>query len=247
MGDDAVTDSIIMRNITVLKEDRITKLPDNALYFERGYQKLKEIDLPECTSIGVMALYWCGGLTRVNFPKVTSMGTGAMHWCTALKAVDMPSLKSVGNDAFRETGLLQVSLPQLTAAGSMMLRGTAISTITLPSATSLGSCSLYVCPYLEYADFPKVTYIDDYALSGCTKLKTLILRSNSVTTLKTSNSISNTPIASGTGYVYVPRALVDSYKAATYWSAYPNQFRALEDYTVDGSVTGALDESKILA
>lgn len=50
---------------------------------------------------------------------------------------------------------------------------------------------------------------------------------------------------SGTGYIYVPRALVDTYKAATNWSTIADQFRALEDYTVDGTITGELDESKI--
>ena len=64
-------------------------------------------------------------------------------------------------------------------------------------------------------------------------------------TLSNTNAFSSTPIASGTGYIYVPRALVDSYKAASKWSTYANQFRALEDYTVDGTTTGALDETKI--
>ena len=40
-------------------------------------------------------------------------------------------------------------------------------------------------------------------------------------------------------------ALVDSYKAATNWSTYADQIRALEDYTVDGTTTGALDETKV--
>lgn len=58
-------------------------------------------------------------------------------------------------------------------------------------------------------------------------------------------AFNNTPIALGTGYIYVPRAFIDSYKAAENWSTYASQFRALEDYTVDGTVTGELDESKI--
>lgn len=58
-------------------------------------------------------------------------------------------------------------------------------------------------------------------------------------------NFAKTPIGSGTGYIYVPRTLVDSYKAATNWSTYADQFRALEDYTVDGTVTGDLDETKI--
>jgi hypothetical protein len=39
--------------------------------------------------------------------------------------------------------------------------------------------------------------------------------------------------------------LVDEYKAATNWSTYAGRIRALEDYTVDGTITGELDESKI--
>ena len=46
-------------------------------------------------------------------------------------------------------------------------------------------------------------------------------------------------------YIYVPAALVDSYKVATNWSTYEAKFRALEDYTVDGTTTGDLDETKI--
>ena len=46
-------------------------------------------------------------------------------------------------------------------------------------------------------------------------------------------------------YIYVPRDMVDTLKSATNWSAYASQIRALEDYTVDGTTTGDLDESKI--
>ena len=60
-----------------------------------------------------------------------------------------------------------------------------------------------------------------------------------------SNAFLGTKIASGTGYIYVPASLSASYKTAGNWTAFSNQFRALEDYTVDGTVTGDLDESKI--
>lgn len=47
------------------------------------------------------------------------------------------------------------------------------------------------------------------------------------------------------GYIYVPSAMVDTLKATDVWSTYATQIRALEDYTVDGTTTGELDESKI--
>jgi hypothetical protein len=53
------------------------------------------------------------------------------------------------------------------------------------------------------------------------------------------------------GYFYVPRALLSDddakkdYRRATNWSNFATQFRALEDYTVDGTTTGELDPNKI--
>lgn len=79
----------------------------------------------------------------------------------------------------------------------------------------------------------------------CTNLKVLILRSASVVTLANTNALIATAISGKKGYIYVPRDLVDEYKAASNWVTYASQFRALEDYTVDGTTTGALDESKI--
>ena len=49
-------------------------------------------------------------------------------------------------------------------------------------------------------------------------------------TLGNTNAFSNTPIKSGNGYIYVPAALVDSYKADSKWSTYANQIRAIEEY-----------------
>ena len=40
----------------------------------------------------------------------------------------------------------------------------------------------------------------------------------------------STPLAKGTGYIYVPRALLNDYKTAENWSTYAAQIRAIEDY-----------------
>ena len=70
------------------------------------------------------------------------------------------------------------------------------------------------------------------AFSGCTKLTTLIIRraGTSVTNLANVNAFENTPIANGTGFVYVPASLIDTFKSATNWVAYASQIRAIEDY-----------------
>jgi hypothetical protein len=81
---------------------------------------------------------------------------------------------------------------------------------------------------LTLLDLPSVTQIGSNAFGNCSALSTLILRSGSVCTLE--GTINDTPIANGNGYIYVPSALVDSYKSASNWSTYTNQFRAIEDY-----------------
>ena len=51
-----------------------------------------------------------------------------------------------------------------------------------------------------------------------------------MSTLSASNAFGNSAIAKGTGYIYVPYALLEQYKVATNWATYANQFRAIEDY-----------------
>lgn len=42
--------------------------------------------------------------------------------------------------------------------------------------------------------------------------------------------LNNTPIVKGTGYVYVPDASVDAYKADSKWSAIENQIKPISEY-----------------
>ena len=74
-------------------------------------------------------------------------------------------------------------------------------------------------------------------------LKALILPGGTLVSLANANAISG--INSVNGYIYVPKSLIDDYKVATNWATFADRFRALEDYTVDGTTTGELDESKI--
>ena len=98
-------------------------------------------------------------------------------------------------------------------------------------ATRVGKCAFRRCLLLAVVDMPNITYIDENAFNECSALKTLILRrTDSIVTLANANALANTPIAEGTGYIYVPSALVDAYKTDTAWSVYASQIRAIEDY-----------------
>lgn len=107
--------------------------------------------------------------------------------------------------------------------------------VTYPSLSiTYDSVSKYLSTQLVERTITKVdttvTTVANYTFYSCTTLDTLILRSTSIATLAGVSAFTNTPIKSGTGYIYVPAALVDGYKAATNWSTYAAQFRAIEDY-----------------
>ena len=94
---------------------------------------------------------------------------------------------------------------------------------------TLGNRAIYQCLALTSVDLPNLTSIGDSCFSYCSALTTVIIRTGSVCTLAT-DCFESTPIASGTGYIYVPAALAETYKTTTNWVTYADQIRAIEDY-----------------
>lgn len=141
---------------------------------------------------------------------VTSLRARACQGATALVSANLPSVTNLGNYAFYQTGLVTVKLPKLTTVSTQVF---------------------YSCTDLKHADCGMLGNIPAQTFTSCSALTELILRkSNSICTLSNVNAINSTPIGTGTGYVYVPSALIEEYKAATNWSTFVNQFRAIEDY-----------------
>lgn len=204
-------------------------------------------NFPYTQTIGESAFNGCTELTSANFPVATSVGTRAFKSCTGLTSVDLPKARSVGFGAFEGcTSLTSVNLPVATSFDSSTFYCCdALTSVNLPVATSIGNFAFERCTSLTSVDLPAVTSIGALVFDGCTSLEALILRNATGVVQCSDMPLSDTGIENGTGYVYVPKALVEQYKVANNWSDYASQFRALEDYTVDGTITGELDESKI--
>lgn len=142
---------------------------------------------------------------------------------------------------FRYTGHVSVTLvdrsisgayENLSAAsvGDHAFHGcTDLTSVYFYAATSVGGAAFSGCSSLTKADFVSATSLG-VAVFMNTALDTLILRSNTMCTSANVNILGGTPIASGTGYIYVPSALVATYQADSVWSTYSAQFRAIEDY-----------------
>lgn len=178
------------------------------------------------TSIRDYAFYSYYSLTSADLPAATSIGESAFYDCTRLTSANLSAATSIGNNAFQDCfSLISANLSAATSIGEAAFYNSGLTSADLSAATSIG-----------YSAF-----------GSCSKLTSLILRASTQVCTLSTNAFNRTPIASGTGYIYVPAALVDSYKTATNWTTYANQFRALESYTVDGTTTGELDPTKVNA
>ena len=107
---------------------------------------------------------------------------------------------------------------------------TKLTSVVLPAVQVTNANAMLGCSALTQADFSNLQHIQHSTFYGDKKFATLIIRTQAVAKLDATSAFKDTLIASGKGYVYVPSALVDSYKSATNWSTYANQIRAIEDY-----------------
>ena len=99
----------------------------------------------------------------------------------------------------------------------------ALTSVSFPVATSIGNSAFYSCSALTRVSFPVATSIGNSAFSSCSALTTMYIgtESDTVCTLSNTNAI-----PSSVTDIYVPEALVESYKTATNWSNFADKIKA---------------------
>lgn len=237
-------DALVSGTLTSYTNDRLTSIVSHAFCYNAI---LTEVNFPAATSIGTYAFYQCKALTKANIPKVTSIASSAFYGASALTEANFPLVTSLAGTVFYDCiALTKVNFPVATSASSSGFYNCKVLTkVNFPAAASIEDRAFGSCEALTEANFPVATSINGtMAFFNCKVLAALILRSATLCTLKNKAAFDGSSIKNGTGYIYVPAALVDTYKSATNWSNFAAQFRALEDYTVDGTTTGELDPTK---
>ena len=233
-------------NLTTINLPKCTSIGTEAI---ANCSNLTTVNLPICTSIGYRAIANCPNLTTVNLPKCTSIGDSAFSSCTSLTTISFPECTSI--NAFQSCpNLTTVDLPKCTSisgfkgctslttvnflecttiGNSAFSSCTSLTTVNLPECTSIGDYAFSNCTNLTTIDLPKCTSIERYAFNSCTSLTTIILSNNQVATLKNISAFNNSATENGSGYIYVPDNLVDSYKSDTNWSNYANRIKPLSE------------------
>ena len=200
-----------------------------------AYNQSEKISLPNATTGGRYSFYYCTKMKEINLPLTTKLYQNQFRNCTLLETVNIPAVVDMETNVFLDTPALKaLYIPNCTNS-CFSLNGAAIG------ATNL-----------EILDLAKndngFSAISRYIVGNNSKLTHLAIRSTTMVTLgnPVATAMATCPITQGNGWVYVPRNLISSYQAATNWSTLgTSQWRALEDYTVDGTITGDLDPSKI--
>lgn len=127
--------------------------------------------------------------------------------------------------------LQQISIPNITKIKVYSFgECTALEEVVLPSVTQMIGNGFRGCSNLHKAELDKSLISFGSFAFRSTALDTLILKSETVCPLNSTNVFQDCPIEDGTGYIYVPQALIEQYKVATNWVTFANQFRAIEDY-----------------
>lgn len=209
---------------------------------------LKRVNLPDTlTLIGNYAFYGCTNLEEINIPEsVTRIGERAFYECTNL-AINDPKINAthIGCMAFYNTRLSGVlschKLAELEALKTVygQFQNTQLTKVadlgaiaSIPAGYSSGRGVFHSCLQLITVLLPStITSIGAYAFYSCSSLTSIISLATTAPTLG-DRALASTPIASGTGYIYVPDASVADYQAATNWATYASQIKGYTEVDV---------------
>lgn len=227
--------------------NEVTSVSDPDLTSIRSYglaymTALTSVDFPNLQTINTYAFYNDTKLAMNGwiFPKAKTIGNYAFRYCYGLTGeVTLPStVTSIGQYSFASCK----NMTKFTATGAITTLGTytfvgasadhkmTVTEIRMPNlgtgiALNLNfghSTAANACQQLQIVDIGKAKSIAANTFANCYKLTTLIMRrTGSATTCANVNAFLNTPLrgySSRTANIYVPEALIDTYKAASVWT-----------------------------
>lgn len=202
------------RKLTSLKLGQVTQIGTSAFSLCESLPDV--VDYPFVTSVGEYAFQYCKTITSVILPLITQIPSNCFFSCKALKNIDMPLVTRIYSNGFNDCGFTNIHMPEVARVDTYGLGN-------LHTATSIV--------------LPKVNYMAQQAVASCFSLIKVIIgtETDTICTSATSVNFSSCYHILGTtnatynpnglkdGYIYVPNALVASYRTATNWSTYASQ------------------------
>lgn len=192
----------------------------------------KSISLPNCTSLPAVCFGYATLDDDLVLPQVQTIDEANPFSYCEIPAIFLPNLRTHSATSFAIGAKVQkIRMPKLE---------------TGPSGTSNFLSSSPV----ESIDFGSIASVPTLSTT-VSALKLVAFHSaNTIPVLADLSKFcaATAPIRAGSGFVLIARSLVDTMKRETNWAALASagtQFLAIEDYTLDGTLSAALDEDKI--
>lgn len=233
----------------------LTSLPNGLTYIGgSAFQYCYDLALTSLPSgftgkINSYAFYKCKKIALTSLPDgITSIDTNAFSGCPGVVVTNLPDgVTSLGQSAFQGCGMTHIEGTGVTSIGGTAFTSSStkddapLEEALFPNLTTMNAAfghttSGYACKKLEIVDAGKISTIPANAFANCQMLQTLVLRkTDAICTLANVSAFLYTPLRgynSLTATVYVPSALIETYKTATNWSTIFNEghltFAAIE-------------------
>lgn len=174
----------------------------------------------------------------------TGNGGFVFEGCSNLQSVSMPELMDVGSGGyqFNECFALEDFYAPKANFGQYMFKAcSSLVNIALGyGRTTKVETQTYMfnqCANLKTVDLSNISKLNSNLIRSSTKVDTLILRDNSVVPCGSTYVFDQSRFANGGagGTIYVPSALIESYKTATNWSTY-NGYGTITWAAIEGSI-----------
>lgn len=194
--------------------------------------------LPEnLISIGNNSFAGCSNLRCISLPDgLTTIPGEAFNSCTNLALQSLPNqLVNIGRYAFYNcTNLVFTNFPNTIKEIELysFSRCSNLTTIEIPGGVSNYSTSTFeYCTNLTkiIGRSTTLTKVNQSFAAG-TALEAFVLPNITAVPELHASAFNRTPIANGTGYIYVPENLVESFKTHNQWIKYANQIKGIGEY-----------------
>lgn len=220
---------LISGDITSVSDENATSVRDYCFY---QCLKLQEIHLPNVTSVNSSCFRYCLKLQEVYLPNVTFIGELAFNGCDMLSKINIQNVEMLGSYALSDCHrITELYLPKaITFNFNACEDMSELKKVTLGNVKTISANAFkgnINCEEIDISLNENVDGIYANAFYRNEKLSKLTIRGTALIPLKNSNVLTGTPIANGTGKIYVDPSMVDTYKTATNWSTYASVIEAI--------------------
>lgn len=219
--------------ITAEKMNKIEDGVESAFGFSEQLNALidgsiTEITIPaDVTKIGHGAFYGRESLESVTIhDNVTEIGNCAFKYCSALESIDIPnSVTRIGHGVFSSSGLK--SLEYSVNAGTALCQycHSLVSVVVGEGVTTIEAGSFNGCDALTAIDIASTVEEFGGGSLNCENLASMTVRATTPPS-GVNAAMGAVPAACA---IYVPASAVDTYKAASGWSARASYIQAIQE------------------